>query len=92
MMNALTILGLVFAALFLLTGIRAMIFANRHKDQFADRSVLEKSAWWLRLFRKDGFGVEAEAERRRLATMLIVFGGLFFVTGGLIQLFLVPAQ
>ncbi len=92
MMNALTILGLVFAALFLLTGIRAMIFANRHKAQFAESGIAERSLWWFRLFRKGGFGPEAENERRRIARMLIVFGGLFFATGGLIQLLFVPPQ
>ena len=85
-MNVLSIIGVVVAFLFLFTMIRAMIFANRHKDRFADLGILGKAAWWFQLFKKDGFGPEAEAERRRLARALIVLGALFLALGGMIQL------
>ena len=90
MQNALTLLGLAFAALFLLTLIRALIFGHRHRDRFADSGLAERSLWWFRLFQRNGFGPEAEEARRRLAVRLIVFGLLFFATGAMIQLTFAP--
>ena len=90
METALPLIGLVFALLFMVTLVRALIFGHRHRDRFADSGLAERSLWWFRLFQKNGFGPEAESRRRKLAVRLIVFGGLFFATGAAIQIVLGP--
>ena len=69
---------------FLINGIRALIFAYKNKDQLAGANVIERSLWWIKLFQKDSFGPEAEAQRRNIAMWLMIFGGLFFIGGGLV--------
>ena len=90
MVLVVTVLGSLFAVGFLVTAIRATLFAYRHKDQLGDLSLTEKSSWFLMLFKANSFGAELEKQRKNHALLLMIFGGLFFTIGGLVQ-FLVPA-
>ena len=73
---------------FLVSSLRALLFALKHKDQFTQASAIEKSGWWLRLFQKNGFGPEFEDKRKSLSFQLIGFGLAFLVVGVIVQLLL----
>jgi hypothetical protein len=82
----LTFVSLPCAAIFLGGGIRAGILAYRHRDQI--HTTLERTSWFLRLFKRDGLGREAESERRILAIVILASGaGFFGVTGVVFALF-----
>ena len=81
---AITILTIAVGLAFLVSAIRAALFANRHKDKLT--GVDERVAWWIRLFMKNGYGPEAEDERRKLALQVLIPFALFFALAGAVQI------
>lgn len=84
----LTILTVVVGLAFFITAFRAMRFAQRHKDRL--ETVTDKTTWWMRLFMKNGYGADAEEERRRLALQVLIPFALFFALAGAAQLMVMP--
>lgn len=82
MLNILAIFAIAFAGLFFFSAFRAMRFAARHKDWLP--GVMDRTTWWLRLFKGNGYGEDLEEERRRLARWCLVTAVLFFATAGVI--------
>ena len=74
--------GLSFFAAF----IRASRFGLRNKSKL--QSLAERSTWWLRLFVRNGYGPEADGERRSIAWHL---AASFAATFGAIGLSLLTA-
>lgn len=89
-MNSLvvTILTIVAGLAFLVSAIRAARFASRHKDKLT--GVDERVTWWMRLFMKNGYGPEAEDERRKLALQVLIPFALFFALAGAVQIMSMP--
>lgn len=79
-----TLLG----GLFFLCFFRAAKFAKRHQAHLT--GIVEKSSWWLRLFVKNGYGPEAERERKTLALQWLIIAVLFFLVAGSAQLMYSP--
>ena len=78
----------VAGILFFFSIYRAARFAQRHKDRLP--GIVNRSTWWMRLFATNGYGEEAEAERRKLAFRLAASCALFFAIAGAGHLFFVP--
>ncbi len=82
------VLTVLFGGLFFFTFFRAVRFAKRHQDQLT--GVVEKSSWWIRLFVKNGFGQEAERERKGLAMQWLIAAVLSFLVAGAAQFVYAP--
>lgn len=66
---------IVLAGAWTLTSfIRAARFARRNQEHLL--SIFEKSSWWMLIFKKDAYGLKADAERKRISLHL----GFSFVT------------
>ena len=70
----------LLGGLFFLCFFRAARFAKQHQAQLT--GIVEKSSWWIRLFAKNGYGVEAERERKTLALQGVTVAVLIFLVAG----------
>ena len=84
----LLILIVLLGGLFFFCFFRAAKFAKRHESQLT--GIVEKSSWWIRLFAKNGYGPEAEKERKTLALQWLIVAILFFMVAGSAQLMYAP--
>ena len=67
------------AACFLVSFIRAAKLARQHEHLLP--TIIDKSTWWLRLFAPEGYGPDAEPQRKKSAWQLgasfvIMFGAM----------------
>lgn len=85
---AFLVLIIFLGGLFFLCFFRAARFAKRHQAHLT--GVVEKSSWWLRLFVKNGYGPEAEQERKAVALQWLIVAALFFIVAGSAQLIYAP--
>ena len=84
--HALLFLLMFLAAIWAFTSFfRAASFARRNEDRLP--SLMEKSSWWLLLFKKNTFGPEVEAERKRLSFNLAASFITMFAIIGAFRLF-----
>jgi hypothetical protein len=79
----------VAGVLFFVCLFKAARFAQRHKDRLP--GIVNRSTWWMRLFVTNGYGPDAEAERRVLAFRLAASCALFFAIAGAANFLFAPA-